>query len=102
MLGQQVSYDRAPYFFTDQYGLGMEFTGWFRPGGYDALVTHVDLQARAFHAFWLADDRVVAGMHVNQWDDGIAPVEDLIRGGKPVDRHRLADPAVPLTDTTKS
>ncbi|MBW0009772.1 MAG: FAD-dependent oxidoreductase, partial [Pseudonocardiales bacterium] len=102
MLGRRVSYDTVPYFFTDQYDVGMEFTGWFRPGGYDALVTRGDLQARAFHAFWLADDRIVAGMHVNQWDEGIEPVEDLIRRGEPVDRHRLVDPAVPLTDTTKS
>ncbi|MGH3825444.1 MAG: NAD(P)/FAD-dependent oxidoreductase, partial [Pseudonocardiaceae bacterium] len=102
MLGQQVSYDRLPYFFTDQYDVGMEFAGWFPHGGYDALITRGDLGARAFYAFWLADDRVVAGMHVTQWDQGIALVEDLIRGGKPVDRHRLADPAVPLADTTKS
>ncbi|MGQ0776911.1 MAG: NAD(P)/FAD-dependent oxidoreductase [Pseudonocardiales bacterium] len=102
MLGQQVSYDRTPYFFTDQYDVGMEFTGWFPPGGYDTLITRGDLQARAFHAFWLLDDKVVAGMHVNQWDDGIAPVQELIRNGAPVDRHRLADPAVPLPDTAKS
>jgi 3-phenylpropionate/trans-cinnamate dioxygenase ferredoxin reductase component len=102
MLGHQISDDRAPYFFTDQYDVGMEFTGWFPPGGYDALITRGDLQARSFYAFWLADDRVVAGMHVNQWDEGIAPVQDLIRSGVPVDRHRLGDPAVPLADTAKS
>lgn len=85
-----------------RYDVGMEFTGWFPPGGYDTLITRGDLGARAFHAFWLTDDRVVAGMHVNQWDEGIAPVQDLIRSGVPVDRHRLGDPAVPLADTTKS
>jgi 3-phenylpropionate/trans-cinnamate dioxygenase ferredoxin reductase subunit len=102
MLGQQVSYDRLPYFFTDQYDVGMEFTGWFPSGGYDALITRGDLPARAFYAFWLAGDRVVAGMHVNQWDEGIEPLQDLIRRGLPVDRHRLADPAVPLAEATKS
>jgi 3-phenylpropionate/trans-cinnamate dioxygenase ferredoxin reductase component len=102
MLGQEVSYDRAPYFFTDQYDLGMEFTGWFPPGGYDAVIIRGDLQAQAFHAFWLADDRVVAGLHVNRWDEGIAPVQDLIRSGIPIDRRRLADAAIPLADTTKN
>jgi 3-phenylpropionate/trans-cinnamate dioxygenase ferredoxin reductase component len=102
MLGQQVSYDRTPYFFTDQYDIGMEFTGWFPPGRYDGLVTRGDLSARAFYAFWLVKGRVVAGMHINQWDDGIAPVEDLIRRGLPIDRHRLADPTVPLADSTTS
>ena len=101
MLGRQVSYDRAPYFFTDQYDIGMEFAGWFPPGGYDALITRGDPRTRAFHAFWLVNDRVVAGMHVNQWDEGIAPAQELIRGGRPVDRYRLADPSVPWADTTK-
>jgi 3-phenylpropionate/trans-cinnamate dioxygenase ferredoxin reductase component len=96
MLGQEVGYDRIPYFFTDQYDIGMEFTGWFPPGGYDAVVTRGDLDAGAFQAFWLADDRVVAGMHVNLWDEGIAPIEELIRGGTAVDPAKLADPATPL------
>lgn len=102
MLGQQISYDRAPYFFTDQYDVGMEFAGWFPPGGYDAVITRGSVRDRAFHAFWLVKDKVVAGMHVNLWDEGIEPVQELIRGNLPVDRHRLSDPSVPLADTTKS
>ncbi|MGH8791211.1 MAG: NAD(P)/FAD-dependent oxidoreductase [Stackebrandtia sp.] len=96
MLGHEVSYDRLPYFFTDQYDVGMEFTGWFPPGGYDTVVTRGDLDAHAFHAFWLTGDTVVAGMHVNLWDDGITPIEDLVCDRAPVDRERLADPSIPL------
>jgi 3-phenylpropionate/trans-cinnamate dioxygenase ferredoxin reductase subunit len=97
MLGEQAAYDRLPYFFTDQYDVGMEFVGWVRPDGYDRLVTRGDVAGQAFHAFWLAGDRVVAGMHVNRWDDGIGPVEELIRSKQPVDPVRLADTSVPLT-----
>lgn len=96
MLGQRVAYDKLPYFFTDQYDVGMEFSGWVGPLGYDRLVTRGDVAGQAFHAFWLADNRVVAGMHVNRWDDGIAPVDDLIRSRQPVDPDRLADVSVPL------
>jgi 3-phenylpropionate/trans-cinnamate dioxygenase ferredoxin reductase subunit len=53
---------------------------------------------QAFHAFWLADDWVVAGLHVNRWDDGIAPVEELNRSRQPVEPDRLADTSVPLTE----
>lgn len=102
LFGQDKFANRVPYFFTDQYDLGMEFAGWFPRGGYDALITRADLQTRAFYAFWLTDERVLAGMHVDQWDEGIALVQDLLRSGRPVDRHRLADPAVPLADTTTS
>ncbi|MEV8637695.1 FAD-dependent oxidoreductase [Streptosporangium sp. NPDC051023] len=101
MLGQDVVYDRPPYFFTDQYDVGMEFSGWFAPGGYDSVVVRGDREAQAFYAFWLTGGRVVAGMHVNLWDDGIAPVQDLIRLGAPVDPARLADPGVPLADLAK-
>ncbi|MEU4291658.1 FAD-dependent oxidoreductase [Kribbella sp. NPDC026596] len=96
MLGQQVVYDRLPYFFTDQYDVGMEFSGWIGPDGYDRLVTRGDVSGQGFHAFWLAGGWVVAGMHVNRWDDGITPVEDLIRSRQPVDPDRLADTSVPL------
>jgi 3-phenylpropionate/trans-cinnamate dioxygenase ferredoxin reductase component len=96
MLGQNVAYDRLPYFFTDQYDVGMEFCGWIGPDGYDRVVTRGDVDGQAFHAFWLAGDRVVAGMHVNRWDDGIGPVEELIRSRQSVDPDRLADTSVSL------
>ncbi|GGS88945.1 ferredoxin [Planobispora rosea] len=101
MLGQEVVYDRLPYFYTDQYDVGMEFSGWFAPGGYDEVVVRGDLEARGFHTFWLAGGHVVAGMHVNRWDEGVAPVQELIRMAAPVDRERLADPATPLQDLVK-
>ncbi|ADD42504.1 NAD(P)/FAD-dependent oxidoreductase [Stackebrandtia nassauensis] len=96
MLGQDVDYDRLPYFFTDQYDVGMEFSGWFPPGGYDAVVTRGDVAEQAFYAFWLSGERVVAAMHINQWDDGIAPAQALILGGGAVDAKRLADASVPF------
>jgi 3-phenylpropionate/trans-cinnamate dioxygenase ferredoxin reductase component len=96
MLGQDVAYDQLPYFFTDQYDLGMEFAGWFTPGGYDRVVTRGDVDGSAFYAFWLANGEVVAGMHVNQWDDGIGPVQELIRSRRTVDADRLADTGTPI------
>jgi len=97
MLGAEVVYDRLPYFFTDQYDLGMEYTGYAPPGGYDTVVVRGDLAKREFIAFWTARGRVMAGMNVNVWD--VTPhIEDLIRSGKPVDLARLADPGIALDD----
>jgi 3-phenylpropionate/trans-cinnamate dioxygenase ferredoxin reductase subunit len=62
----------------------------------DAAGSSLRSRQEVGHAFWLADDRVVAGMQVNLWDDGIAPVEELIRSRQPVDADRLADTSVPL------
>ncbi|MEV7041374.1 FAD-dependent oxidoreductase [Amycolatopsis sp. NPDC051061] len=95
MLGHEVVHDDLPYFFSDQYDVGMEFTGWFPPGGYDRVVRRGSDEA--FHAFWLAGGRVVAGLHVNRWDDGLDAVRELIRSGRTVDPDALADPARPLT-----
>jgi 3-phenylpropionate/trans-cinnamate dioxygenase ferredoxin reductase component len=97
MLGQEVSYDRVPYFFSDQYDLGMEYTGWAPAGSYDSVLVRGDLAAREFVAFWLSRGRVRAGMNVNVWDV-TDPIQALIRRGTPVDPARLTDPAVPLTD----
>ncbi len=97
MLGQDVVYDRIPYFYTDQYDLGMEYTGHTGPGRYDQVVYRGDVPAREFVAFWLRDGRVLAGMNVNVWDVTDA-IQDLIRSARKVDTERLADPAVPLPE----
>lgn len=96
ILGRTVDYDELPYFFSDQYDVGMEFSGRLADG-YDTVVIRGDLDARAFHTFWLAENRVVAGMHVNLWDEGLAATQELIRTAHPVDPDRLSDTSVPLT-----
>ncbi|HEY8471505.1 MAG TPA: FAD-dependent oxidoreductase [Natronosporangium sp.] len=100
MLGQPVTYDLMPFFFTDQYDLGMEFSGWVAPGEYDQVVFRGDPSLVAgkvpeYMAFWLQDGRVRAGMNVNIWDVA-DQIQQLIRAGKPVDTGRLTDPSVPL------
>ena len=95
MLGQEVSYDRVPYFFSDQYDLGLEYSGWAPPGSYDQVVIRGDAGKREFIAFWLKDRRVLAGMNVNVWDV-TETVQGLIRSGRQIDPDALADPSVPL------
>jgi NADPH-dependent 2,4-dienoyl-CoA reductase/sulfur reductase-like enzyme len=95
MLGREVSYDRIPYFFSDQYDLGMEFSGHAAPGSYDQVVCRGDVGKRQFIAFWLREGRVLAGMNVNVWDV-TEHIQQLIRSGRSVDPDALSDPAVPL------
>ncbi|MFC8430172.1 NAD(P)/FAD-dependent oxidoreductase [Streptomyces sp. NPDC057253] len=95
MLGRQVTYDRVPYFFSDQYDLGMEYSGWAPPGSYDEVVIRGDAGKREFIAFWVKQGRVLAGMNVNVWDV-TEPIQALIRSGAQVDTEALADPHVPL------
>ncbi|WP_324784231.1 NAD(P)/FAD-dependent oxidoreductase [Streptomyces sp. H51] len=95
MLGRDVVYDRVPYFFSDQYDLGMEYSGWAPPGSYDEVVIRGDAGKREFIAFWVKEGRVLAGMNVNVWDV-TDTVQRLIRARTPVDTEALADPHVPL------
>jgi 3-phenylpropionate/trans-cinnamate dioxygenase ferredoxin reductase subunit len=95
MLGQEVSYDEIPYFFSDQYQTGMEYGGFATE--WDEVVFRGDTEAREFIAFWVKDGRVLAGMNMNVWDVNEA-IRDLIRAGKAVDRKRLADPDVPIEE----
>lgn len=95
MLGKDASYDELPYFYTDQYDLGMEYVGYVDPDGYDQVVYRGNVAGREFIAFWLAEGKVLAGMNVNVWDV-VEPVKALIRSGRVVDVARLADPDVPL------
>jgi len=98
MLGQDVAYDRLPYFYSDQYDLGMEYSGYVPPGGYDRVVFRGDLGKREFIAFWLSGGRVLAGMNVNIWDVN-DKIQELIRAGRPADPERLANPDIPLPET---
>ena len=96
MLGQDASYEDLPYFYTDQYDLGMEYVGHVS-GGYDQVVVRGDLEARQFIAFWVKDGRVKAGMNVNVWDVADS-IKTLIQSGHQVTAQALADPSIALSD----
>ncbi|WP_159767273.1 NAD(P)/FAD-dependent oxidoreductase [Streptomyces sp. HM190] len=95
MLGQDVTYDRVPYFFSDQYDMGMEYSGWAPPGSYDQVVIRGDAGKREFIAFWIKEGRVLAGMNVNVWDV-TEKIQKLIRSRTRVDVDALCDPQLPL------
>lgn len=89
MLGATAAYDKLPYFYSDQYDVGMEYTGWVdAPGGYDEMVVAGSVEARELVAFWLAGGQVVAGMAVNVWEQ-MERVEQLIRSRRDVPREEL-------------
>ena len=94
-LGEGGAYDRLPYFFSDQYDVGMEYTG--HPSASAEVAFRGDPASREFVAFWLESGRVSAVMGVNVWD-AIEPAKELIRSRRPVDLGRLLDPGVPLAE----
>jgi 3-phenylpropionate/trans-cinnamate dioxygenase ferredoxin reductase subunit len=98
LLGNQTEHDALPYFFTDQYDLGMEYVGNPGPDGFDDVVVRGRTggdDGGQFTAWWLRGDTAVAGMQVNDWD-----ATDHIRRvvGTDVGRDRLADESVALED----
>ena len=103
MAGSDEVYDPIPFFFSDQYDIGLEYAGYVPRGTDTEVVVRGDLTGNEFMAFWVvpADSgvRVLAGMHVNVWDT-IDTVQQLVREHTTVDRQKLADPEVALTDLT--
>ncbi len=97
MLGHDAVYDRVPYFYSDQYDLGMEYSGYVEPGDYDEVVFRGDVGKREFVAFWVKDRIVLAGMSVNIWDLTSA-IQTLVSAHREVDTAKLADIEVPLTE----
>lgn len=83
ILGQDAAIDFLPFFYTDQYDLGMEYIGYLPPGADARVELRGDVAGRAFAAYWIAENRVVAGMHVNLWDDGIDPIKEIVSAGDP-------------------
>ena len=99
MMGTTISYDKVPYFFSDQYDSGMEYSGYVPHDGYDEVVFRGDTASGKFIAFWLKDRKVLAGMNVNTWDV-TDDIETLVRSDAKPDPAKLADPEVPLADLT--
>ncbi len=99
MLGHAVTYDRTPYFFSDQYDLGMEYRGW--APSFDQVVFRGEPASRAFIAFWLRHRRPVAAMNANLWDEGDT-IEALLQARQPVIPAQLADPDVDLAELASS
>lgn len=87
MLGKPQEYAELPYFFTDQYDLGMEYVG--HAPDYDRVLFRGDVAGREFTAYWLDDaNRVLAGMNVNIWE-GLDDIKSLVRSREPVDPEKL-------------
>ena len=99
MLGKPAAYERLPYFFSDQYDVGMEYTGF--AASWDEVVFRGDPASREFIAFWVDGGRVVAGMNVNVWDVA-DDIEALIRSRAVVDPARLRDADTPLADCVRA
>jgi 3-phenylpropionate/trans-cinnamate dioxygenase ferredoxin reductase subunit len=95
MLGDESGFDRIPYFFSDQYDVGMEYSGYAKT--WDQVVFRGDRDGGEFVAFWLTDGRVVGGMNVNVWDVN-EHVQSLIRSRRQVDIGALTDPDTPLEE----
>jgi 3-phenylpropionate/trans-cinnamate dioxygenase ferredoxin reductase subunit len=99
MLGRDIAYDRVPYFYSDQYDVGMEYAGHVT--GAERVVFRGDPAGMEFIAFWLRGGRVVAGMNVNVWDV-TDDIQALIRSGAEVDEDALRDPSRPLAEVTST
>ncbi|GAA2710429.1 NAD(P)/FAD-dependent oxidoreductase [Actinoplanes palleronii] len=103
MLDRGTPWDHLPYFFTDQYELGMEYAGWVPPGGQSELVVRGSLDALEAVVFWTVEGRVAAGMNINVWEV-TDQIQDLVRAGlagQRIDLARLADAAVELPELLK-
>ena len=105
MAAGNTTYDPVPFFFSDQYDVGLEYAGYVPRGAGAQVVLRGDPATNAFMAFWVVPEgsgvRVLAGMHVNVWDT-IDAVQRLVRERTVVDRDRLADPDVPLDELAAS
>src|SRR5262249_42030146 len=80
--GDRAGYDNIPYFYSDQYDVGMEYSG--HAPEWDEVVFRGDPAGGEFIAFWLRGGCVAAGMNVNVWDSS-EHIQALIRAAKPVE-----------------
>lgn len=95
MLGSDASYERLPYFYSDQYDVSMEYTGHVGSEGYDQVVLRGDPSTQSYIAFWLQDNRILAGMNVNT-PRVLRDITSLVQSRRRFTVDQLADPAQSL------
>jgi 3-phenylpropionate/trans-cinnamate dioxygenase ferredoxin reductase component len=94
MAGSGERWNRPPFFFSDQYDVGLEYRGWADPATAELVVRGRPSQG-PFVAFWLKDGAVHAALHVNSWDDGDA-LKALVTQKAVIAPEKLADPGQEL------
>jgi 3-phenylpropionate/trans-cinnamate dioxygenase ferredoxin reductase subunit len=95
MLGQDAVLDTIPYFYTDQFDVSMEYSGFPTLASGAEPVIRGSLDTKEFIAFWQHDGRVVAGMNVNRRRTQKA-IKALISSRRAIEAGQLADPGIPL------
>jgi 3-phenylpropionate/trans-cinnamate dioxygenase ferredoxin reductase subunit len=95
VLGGDEVYDPVPYFWSEQFGRMVQYTGYH--GDAERLIWRGDPAGPAWAACWLAVGRLVAIVTVDRPRD-LLQARRLIASAVPVDVGRLADPAVPVKD----
>jgi len=95
MLGQQKAYDRLPYFYSDQFDLGMEYVG--TGTDWDEVVLRGNPAGREFIAFWLKDGYAVAAMNANIWDVN-NDLRSILLAGRRLAADDLRNPSITLPE----
>ncbi len=96
VLGGEAVYDPVPYFWSEQFGHMVQYTGYH--GAAERLVWRGDPAAQTWAACWLASGRLVAILTVNRPRD-LIQARRLIASATPIDPARITDPAIPIKDT---
>ncbi|MEV8546529.1 FAD-dependent oxidoreductase [Streptomyces sp. NPDC051572] len=96
ILGGDDVFDPVPYFWSQQFGAMIQYVGHHRDG--DVLVWRGDPKDAKWSVCWLRDDRLVAVLAVRRPRDMVQGAR-LVEGGEQLDRDRVADVSVPLTNT---
>ncbi|WP_093222936.1 NAD(P)/FAD-dependent oxidoreductase [Sphingomonas sp. NFR15] len=93
ILGDAVSYDAVPWFWSNQYDLRLQTVGLST--GHDAVVVRGAPETRSFSVIYLKAGRVIALDCVNSTRDYVQG-RALVLAGAAVDPALLADADVPL------
>lgn len=95
ILGEDVSYEATPWFWSNQYDLKLQTIGLSI--GYDQSVVRGDPATRSFSVISLKQGKVIALDCVNATKDYVQG-RKLVETGAVIDPARLADMTVPLKE----
>ncbi|TNE61625.1 MAG: oxidoreductase [Alphaproteobacteria bacterium] len=95
ILGEDVSYNALPWFWSDQYGLKLQIAGLSE--GYDTLVARGDAAGRSVAFFYLKAGKLIAADCVGRIPEFMG-AKKLIAEQVPVSAEQLADESRPFKE----
>ena len=95
IMGEKISYNQVPWFWSDQYETKLQIVGLL--DNYDDIIVRGDKEKQSFAVFYIKDNVIIASDCVNRPAEHMMS-RKLISEKVLIDKDRLLDETIPIKE----